>query len=55
MMQHRTMQELESIRNMVVASFRESEGSIMYMGSEGNKHYFKSSISRRTVVITSNL
>jgi hypothetical protein len=50
-MQHTSREILEAIRDQVIASFKESEGSIMYLGSKGNVHYFKAKASRRVVEI----
>jgi hypothetical protein len=50
-MMYASLELLTSIKSHVVAQYTDEDGSIMYMGSIGNKHYFKSRVTRREVVI----
>ena len=42
---------LNSIKDLVMANYTDNDGSIMYLGSEDNKHYFKSKVTRKTIFI----
>jgi len=42
---------LERIKPQVLAKFSDKDGSIMYMGSLDDEHFFKGKASRKNVVI----